>query len=168
MKNDPVFLTHSKYDFTIIVVLSMAAVLASYGLEYFLAITPCRLCGIERYAYKASALIAIIGYFGGTRPSLIIALKYALIFIFGLGAVVSVYHSAIQHGWVPQPDFCSVSPMVSTNPSEVRAILLATDMPPPCNQVTFRFLTLSLAEWNIGLSLIFTGITTHLLRTRSV
>lgn len=167
MKTDPTLPTRSKYDFTLIVVLSMIAVFASYGLEYGLGIRACRLCGIERYAYKAGALMGIIGYFFSTRASLITALKYALILTFCVGAGVSVYHSAIQHGWVPQPAFCEVPNVMSSDPEQLRTMLLATDMAPPCNQVTFRFLGLSLAEWNIFLSLGFVGIITRLLRTKA-
>ena len=167
MKNDSLLPIRVKYDFTLIVVLCMGAVLVSYALEYFLGLKSCRLCGIERYAYKAGALIGIIGYFFSTRSTLIVALKYALLLTFSIGAAVSLYHSAIQHGWVAQPSFCEVPSVMSNDPDQVKAMLLATDMLPPCNQVTFRFLTLSLAEWNILLSFLFIALTTRLLKIKS-
>jgi disulfide bond formation protein DsbB len=121
---------------------SGTALLLQYGFGH----EPCHLCLYERLPYYAVLAVLPIAYaLRRPRPGLVLA---GLILL--AGAALSTYHVAVEQGLVTLPASC-VAGAEATSIEELRAQLMAAR--PTCDQVSLRFLGLSLAAWNLVASI---------------
>jgi disulfide bond formation protein DsbB len=92
--------------------------------------------------------VAVLGLVGWRwQPRALLALA-ALVLLVGAG--LGVYHVGVEEGWWALPAGCAAG--ASAQSVEDLRRLLA-EAPPACDQVSFTFLGLSLAGWNVVASL---------------
>jgi len=138
-----------------VLILSIFAILAAYFIQYALDHQPCNLCLIERIPYIFSIIIISICLV--TRKFEKITL-IILSLTFCTATLVSFYHFGIEQGFIKESLVCDLN---STNDELSKEALLnqLKKMPISCKDVTFKVFGLSLATFNIFISLILSGIT---------
>ncbi|MET0710236.1 MAG: disulfide bond formation protein B [Tardiphaga sp.] len=138
-----------------------AATLAgAWFFQLVLDILPCPLCLEQRYAYYAAvplaALVAIAAAKRAPRAALVGGL--ALLALLALGnAALGGYHAGVEWGFWPGPNDCS-GPVVSLGSAGSLLQRLDTVKVIRCDEVQFRFLGISLAGYNVLISLLMAAI----------
>ena len=145
----------NKTIFILILLFSIFALLAAYFIQYVLKHQPCNLCLIERIPYFVS--IIVISFFLFTKklgkPVLLV-----LSLVFFSAALIAFYHFGIEQGFIKESLVCDLNNQ-SNDLSKEALLNQLNEMPVSCKDVTFKFLGLSLATFNIFISLILSVIT---------
>ena len=140
---------------SLIMSFSIFAIFSAYFIQYVLKHQPCNLCLIERIPYIISIIIISICLFlkKFEKNSLRVL---SLIFFFS--ALLAFYHFGIEQGFIKESLVCDLNN--ESNLLSKEAILKQLNqLPISCKDVTFKIFGLSLATFNIFISLIL-GITT--------
>ena len=144
----------NKRILSLILLFSIFALLAAYFIQYVLKHQPCNLCLIERIPYVLSIIVISICLFARKyeKFSLIIL---AIIFFFA--TLIATYHFAIEQGFIKESLVCDLS---STNTNLTKETILneLKQKTISCKDVTFKIFGLSLATFNIFISLIISVI----------
>jgi disulfide bond formation protein DsbB len=142
-----------------IAAIAAATLGGAWFFQYVLDIKPCPLCLEQRYAYYL--IIPLAALIAWARPRGLSA-RLAML---GLGVialaalantVLGSYHAGVEWGFWPGPTDCSGTPDFSSGGSllsklnNVRVIR--------CDEVQWRFLGLSLAGYNVLISLVMAAI----------
>jgi disulfide bond formation protein DsbB len=137
-----------------------ATILGAFIFQYGLGYQPCPLCLDQRIAYYVSiplALMAALGAgHGASRKVLALAfaaIGIAMLFNAGLG----VYHSGVEWKWWPGPSDCS-GPLNSLGSTGGLLKNLDTIHIARCDDAAWRFLGLSLAGYNVIISLVLAAL----------
>jgi disulfide bond formation protein DsbB len=138
-----------------IAAIGLAAILGAYFFQYVLGLPPCPLCLEQRIAYYVSiplAAMILLGLsVGSSRKVLLLALlaiAVAMLWNAGLG----VYHSGVEWKWWPGPRDCSGAvPNFSAGGSLLDQMNKTRVV--RCDEAAWRFLGLSLAGYNVLISL---------------
>jgi len=126
---------------------SVLILLVVLALQYLGDLPPCPLCVWQRWPWLGVAVLGLIGW--RWRPRVMLALAVpALLTGAGLGA----YHVGVEQGWWALPAGCAAGEGAQSV-EELKRLL--AEAPPACDQVSFTFLGLSLAGWNVVASLAF-------------
>jgi disulfide bond formation protein DsbB len=151
----------NKTIFNLILLFSIFALIAAYFIQYVLKHQPCTLCLIERIPYIFSIIIISICLFTKKfeKMSLII-----LSLIFFSAMLIAFYHVGIEQGFIKESLVCDLN-NESNNLSKEALLSQLKEMPVSCKDVTFRIFGLSLATFNIFITLILGVITTKLFIT---
>jgi disulfide bond formation protein DsbB len=143
-----------------VTVIAAAAIAGAWFFQLVLEILPCPLCLEQRYAYylviPLGALTAIAAKAGAPRPLLLAGLAVlclATLANAGLGA----YHSGVEWGFWKGPTDCS-GPVVNLGSATDLLSRLDTTKVVRCDEVQWRFLGLSLAGYNVLISLLMAAI----------
>jgi len=134
------------------------ALLTAYFIQYVLKHQPCNLCLIERIPYTISILVIFTCLFFKKfeKISLII-----LSLIFFSASLIAFYHFGIEQGFIKESLVCDLNKQIN-NLSKEALLSQLKEMPVSCKNVTFKFFGLSLATFNIFISLILGAITMKL------
>jgi disulfide bond formation protein DsbB len=138
----------------LVLIFSIIAILSAYFIQYVLGHQPCNLCLIERIPYISSIIIiSAILIFKKIEKILLIV----LIIIFMSAFIMSLYHFGIEQGFIKESLVCDVS---STNTNLTKETILneLKQKTISCKDVTFKIFGLSLATFNIFISLIISVI----------
>jgi len=151
----------NKMIFNLILSFSIFALIAAYFIQYVLKHQPCNLCLIERIPYILSIIVTSICLFTKKfeKMSLII-----LSLIFFSATLVAFYHFGIEQGFIKESLVCDLN-NEGNNLSKEALLNQLKEMPVSCKNVTFKIFGLSLATFNIFITLILGVITTKLFLT---
>ena len=145
----------------LILLFSVFSLVAAYFIQYVLKHQPCNLCLIERIPYFFSIIIISIFLFTKKFEKLSLII---LSLIFFSATLIASYHYGIEQGFFKESLVCDLSDEIKNLSKEALLNQLKT-MPVSCKNVTFKIFGLSLATFNIFISLILGGITTKLFLT---
>ena len=148
----------NKMILNLILLFSVFALIAAYFIQYVLKHQPCNLCLIERIPYFLSIIIISI-FFITTKFEKLSLIILSLIFF--SATLISFYHFGIEQGFIKESLVCDLN-NESNNLSKEALLNQLKEMPVSCKNVTFKILGLSLATFNIFISLILGVITTKL------
>ena len=145
----------NKLILNMVLTFSIFAILAAYFIQYVLGHEPCNLCLIERLPYFFSIIIISICLFTKKFEKIILII---LSLIFFISALLSFYHFGIEQGIIKESLVCDLN---SQNNELSKEALLnqLKEMPISCKDVTFKIFGLSLATFNIFISIILSAIT---------
>lgn len=137
-------------------VASAAMLAIAHAFQTFGGLAPCTLCLRQREVYWTAAAVALVAMLlvrtrGGARWRGPANLVLGLIFLAGAG--IAAYHAGAEWKWWPGPTACaSAGGGVS---ADAMAGLLAGDKikPPACDEAAWVFAGLSMAGWNVLISL---------------
>ena len=148
----------NKMIFNLILSFSIFALIAAYFIQYTLKHQPCNLCLIERIPYIFSIIVISICLLTKKfeKESLII-----LSLIFFSATLVAFYHFGIEQGFIKESLVCDLN-NEGNNLSKEALLNQLKEMPVSCKDVTFKIFGLSLATFNIFISLILSIITMKL------
>jgi len=147
-----------KTTLSLMLLFSIFSLIAAYFIQYVLGHQPCNLCLIERIPYIISIIIISICLFlkKFEKLSLII-----LSLIFFSATLLAFYHFGIEQEFIKESVVCDLD-VTSTDLSKETVLNQLKVMPMSCKDVTFKILGLSLATFNIFISLILGVITMKL------
>ena len=146
----------NKMVFNLILLLSIFALFAAYFIQYVLKHQPCNLCLIERIPYFFSIIVISICLFTKKFEKLSLII---LSLIFFSATLIAFYHFGIEQGFIKESLVCDLN-NESNNLSKEALLNELKTMPVSCKDVTFKIFGLSLATFNIFITLILGVITT--------
>jgi disulfide bond formation protein DsbB len=137
-----------------ITMLGAAALLGAWFFQYVIGLSPCPLCLEQRIAYYFAiplASLVMLGISVGATPKVIQLAMFAIAAAMLWNAGLGVYHSGVEWKWWPGPQECTGTPSFG-NVNDLqeqlkRAVLVR------CDEAAWRFLGLSLAGYNVLISL---------------
>ena len=138
-----------------VALLSCLAVLgAAHAFETFGRLAPCELCLKARGLYWAAAAVAgVLGVLRLTplKPPPWTNLLLAAIFLGGVA--LAVYHSGVEWHFWPGPKSCTGGNVQVSLADMSRLLNGGPVAAPACDKAAWRFLGLSMAGWNVLISL---------------
>ena len=148
----------NKITLSLILLFSIFAIVTAYFIQYVLGHQPCNLCLIERIPYILSIIIISICLFSLQFEKVVLII---LSLIFFIATLLSFYHFGIEQGFISESLVCDLDS--SSNELSKEALLnQLKEVPISCKDVTFKVFGLSLATFNIFISLILSAITMKL------
>ena len=135
------------------------ATIAGARLFQALGYMPCDLCYAQRYAYYVGVPLAAATWLVADRLGKAAALLLILLaLIFAANMVLAVYHSGVEMKLWQGPTACTGSAM--SGPANAADLLAQLDNVKVvrCDAVNLRVFGLSLANWNIFISLALAGL----------
>ncbi|MDA9071339.1 disulfide bond formation protein B [Candidatus Pelagibacter sp.] len=151
----------NKTIFILILLFSFFVLIAAYFIQYALKHQPCNLCLIERIPYFFSIIIILICLFTNKFEKLSLI---TLSLIFFSATLLAFYHFGIEQGFIKESLVCDLN-NESSNLSKEALLNELNTLPVSCKDVTFKIFGLSLATFNIFITLILGVITTKLFLT---
>ena len=143
-----------------IAAIGLATILGAYFFQYVLGYRPCPLCLEQRYAYYVAiplaALVLLGTSVGSSRKVMTLAfaaIAVAMMWNAGLGA----YHSGVEWQWWEGPKDCS-GPVTNFGPAGSLIDTIQSTRVIRCDEAAWRFLGLSLAGYNVLISLLLAAI----------
>ena len=146
---------------SLIMSFSIFAIFSAYFIQYVLKHQPCNLCLIERIPYIVSIVIISICLFFKKFEKVSLSV---LSLIFFSATLIAFYHFGIEQGFIKESLVCDLD-SDNNNPSKEALLKQLKEMPVSCKNVTFKIFGLSLATFNIFISLILSAITMNLFLT---
>ncbi|MCA6115947.1 disulfide bond formation protein B [Bradyrhizobium sp. WSM 1738] len=133
-----------------------AATLAgAWFFELVLDIRPCPLCLEQRYAYYLAVPLALVVAFAAARgaPRPVLLAGFAVLLLAALANVwLGGYHAGVEWQFWPGPTDCAGS-VVDLGSAGTLLQRLDAEKVVRCDEVQWRFLGLSLAGYNVLISL---------------
>ncbi len=146
---------------SLILLFSIFALFMAYFIQYVLNHQPCNLCLIERIPYITSIIIISISLFFKKFENISL-ISLGILFFFA--TLIAFYHFGIEQGFFNESLVCALDSESNDLSKEILLNQLK-ELPVSCKNVTFKVLGLSLATFNIFISLILSVITTRLFLT---
>ncbi len=138
---------------------AMATILGAWFFEYVLGYAPCPLCLQQRIPYYITIPLAVIVAAGALarwpRQFLIgglVVIALAMLVSAGLG----IYHSGVEWKWWEGPTSCGGALVELGSGNLLERVQSAHVV--RCDEAAWRFLGLSLAGWNVLISLVLAGV----------
>jgi len=143
-----------------IAVIAAATLAGAWFFQLVLDILPCPLCLEQRYAYYLAvplgALVAVAAARGAPRPVLLAGLVILALAALA-NAWLGAYHAGVEWGFWQGPTDCS-GPVVNLGSAGNLLERLDTVKVVRCDEVQWRFLGISLAGYNVLISLLMAAI----------
>ena len=151
----------NKMIFNLILLFSVFVLIAAYFIQYVLKHQPCNLCLIERIPYFFSIIIISIFLFTKKFEKLFLII---LSLIFFSGTLIAFYHFGIEQGFFKESLVCDLNSL-SNELTKEALLKQLKEVSVSCKDVTFKIFGLSLATFNIFITLILGAIMTKLFLT---
>ena len=143
----------------VVALAGIAAIVGAWIFQYGFGYAPCPLCLEQRIPYYVAIPLGVIVAFAAARGApraLVTGGLVVLLLAMLIGLVLAVYHAGVEWKWWPGPQDCS-GPL---NPLGSRGLMdqLQNISIVRCDEAAWRFLGLSLAGYNVLISLALAGV----------
>lgn len=136
----------------VVAVVGIASLAVAFVAQYVFGVQPCVLCLWQRLPYALCVAVGLAGappFLRRWRGALL--LLCALLLLIEVG--IAFFHVGVeQHWWLGTAE-CSLQPTAAMDSGSLREALLATPVV-RCDEVTWTFLGLSMASWNVPFALL--------------
>ena len=143
-----------------IMAVAAATIAGAWFFQLVLDIQPCPLCLEQRYAYYTiiplAALVAVSSVRGSPRGLLLLGLALLALAAFA-NAVFGAFHAGVEWGLWKGPTSCT-GPLVNLGGGGNLLDQLDKVKVVPCDVVQWRFLGISLAGYNVLISLAMVAV----------
>lgn len=132
-----------------------AIVLAAvYTSQYGFGLEPCELCLAQRWPWWIALGLGILGSLFRHQPVLAGRLPFVLTLVFLAGAGIAGFHVGVEQGWWEGPTACSqLGSDAAMSLDQLRDMVMSRVRTVPCDQPAAVFLGLSMAGWNVLISI---------------
>ena len=147
--------------------ISFSMILFALISEYVFGFAPCSLCLIQRYPHILVAVTSVWLIFFRTHNVFLYPVNTL---VMALSIILASYHVGVEQSIFQGPQSCSSSNLSLVSEKSAEALLkeILNTSVVRCNEVTWSFMGLSMATWNLILSIaLFIGWTVstlHFLR----
>lgn len=149
----------------LVLLASLGVLGAAYSSEIWGGLKPCNLCYYQRYVYGAAAALGLVGLLVGGQPGLRRVVTGLAGLTFLTGTAIAVFHVGVEQHWWRGTAGCHAPELDMSLPiEELREAMLATDFV-PCDEIRWSLFGLSLAGYNVFLTLVL-GLATLWATTR--
>lgn len=135
-----------------IVLASLGAIVAALIGQYGLGLEPCILCLYERIPYALAAGVAALALVLPVTAKARAILVFLCGIIFFAGAGLAFYHVGVEQHWWAAISGCGGRPATGFTVEDLQTSLQALAVK-PCDEVDWRLFGISLAGYNVLLSL---------------
>ena len=148
----------NKKTLNLILLFSILALITAYFIQYALGHQPCNLCLIGRIPYIFSIIIISVCLFSNKFEKITLII---LGLTFFAATLLSFYHFGIEQGFIKESLVCNLNTL-SNELTKENLLNQLKEMPVSCKNVTFKIFGLSLATFNVFVSLILSATTMKL------
>ena len=139
--------------------ISFSMILFALISEYVFGFAPCSLCLIQRYPHILVAVTSVWLIFFRTHNVFLYPVNTL---VMALSIILASYHVGVEQSIFQGPQSCSSSNLSLVSEKSAEALLkeILNTSVIRCNEVTWSFMGLSMATWNLILSIaLFIGWT---------
>ena len=132
--------------------ISFSMILFALISEHIFGFAPCSLCLIQRYPHILVSITSVWLIFFRTHNFLLYPLNTL---VMALSIILAAYHVGVEQSIFQGPQSCSSSNISLMSEKSAEALLqdILNTSVIRCNEVTWSFLNLSMATWNLILSI---------------
>ena len=144
----------------LVLAMGLAAITGAWVFQIVVDLVPCPLCLEQRWAYYAGlplALAALGLLMAGGGRNIVRALLAVVAVLFIANAALGIYHSGVEWHWWPGPTSCASGAGSPLDAGGLAARMARTKVV-ACDEAAWRFLGLSLAGYNVLVSLAIAGL----------
>ena len=139
--------------------ISLSMILFVLISEYVFGFAPCSLCLIQRYPHILVAITSVWLIFFRTHNFFLYPVNTL---VMALSIILASYHVGVEQSIFQGPQSCSSSNLSLVSEKSTEALLkeILNTSVVRCNEVTWSFMRLSMASWNLIMSIaLFVGWT---------
>lgn len=136
-----------------VLLVSLGSLAVAFAGQYVFGLEPCILCLYERVPYAVAAVLAGIALGAPSAGPWRVRLIAAAAAVFLAGAALAFYHVGVEEHWWGSIAACGGALATDFGAEDLRSIG-ANDLK-PCDRVDWRLFGISLAGYNVIISLIF-------------
>lgn len=125
----------------------------AFAFQYFGGLAPCQLCLWQRWPHAAAILIGVIALATGWR-GLAWAGALAALATAGIGG----FHVGVEQGWWEGLATCTAGSISGISTADLLNPSAPIAAPIRCDAIAWEMLGISMAGWNMILSLVLAGI----------
>jgi disulfide bond formation protein DsbB len=136
-----------------------ATILGAWYFQHVLGYRPCSLCLEQRNPYYFGiplAVLILLGESVGSRRRILLVGLAAIAGLMLWNAGLGAYHSGAEWKWWPGPDTCGGTPDLGGGGSLLKQLQSINVV--RCDEAAWRFLGLSLAGYNVLISLTLAAV----------
>jgi len=131
-----------------VIAISVVSLASVFIGEYFFNLHPCHLCLYQRWPF---AIIIVLGLIGLAVPRLALPIIALSGLAFLIDGAIAVFHSGVERHWWAGLEGCTTPDMSGSIEDLMKRIQEAAVV--NCDEIAFKFLGLSLANYNVLLCL---------------
>lgn len=139
---------------------SAALLLGAFAFQHLGGLAPCKLCIWQRYPHAIAVALGAVALLLPLPVLIILGAAAAL-----SSAGVGLYHVGVEQGWWEGPTSCSAGAIGGIDANDLFDQIMAAPLI-RCDDIAWQFAGLSMAGWNMVISLLLAGIWLQALRTR--
>lgn len=132
---------------------SAALLAGAFAFQYIGLLAPCALCLWQRWPHAAAVVIGVVGL---TVPGRLVPVLGALAAL--TTAAIGGFHVGVEYGWWEGLATCSGSSITGVAVDDLLNPDIAMAAPIRCDAVAWSLLGISMAGWNMLLSLGLAGV----------
>ena len=139
----------SRTTLTLIATLGSVALLGgAFAFQYIGGLAPCQLCLWQRWPHAAAILIGVVALTTGMRGLLSLGALAAL-----TTAGIGVFHVGVEQGWWEGLATCTAGSISGLSTADLLNPAADVAAPVRCDAIAWQLLGVSMAGWNVILSL---------------
>ena len=127
---------------------SLALLLGAFGIQYIGGLLPCQLCLWQRWPHAAAVLIGLLALWLGNRVWPMLGALAAL-----TSAGIGAFHVGVEQKWWEGLASCTVNAMQGVSGSDLLNTEIVVAAPVRCDAIAWQLMGVSMAGWNVILSL---------------
>ena len=139
---------------------SAALLLGAFAFQHLGGLAPCKMCIWQRYPHAVAIAIGAIALFV-PLPVLLALGALAALATAGIGG----YHVGVEQGWWEGPSSCTSAPVGDIDANALFDQIMAAPLV-RCDDIAWQLAGLSMAGWNMVISLVLAGLWIAALRAR--
>lgn len=139
---------------------SLALLLGAFAFQHLGGLAPCKMCIWQRYPHVIAIALGALALFV-PAPVLL-----------GLGAVAALatagvggYHVGVEQGWWEGPSSCTSTGISGVATDDLFNQIMTAPLI-RCDEIAWQFAGLSMAGWNMVISLVLAGLWIAALRAK--
>ncbi|MEQ3708433.1 MAG: disulfide bond formation protein B [Tateyamaria sp.] len=140
--------------------LGSALLLGGAFVFQLLGYAPCKMCIWQRYPHAAAIALGALAFFV-PLPALIALGALAALTTASIGG----YHMGVEQGWWEGPTSCSAGAIDNIDPDALFDQIMAAPLI-RCDEIAWQLAGLSMAGWNMVISLVLAGLWIAALRVK--
>ena len=142
-------MTLTRSQLILIAMLGSAALLAgAFGFQYIGGLAPCQLCLWQRWPHAAAILIGVLALALGWR---VLALFGGLAALTSAG--IGMFHVGVEQKWWEGLASCTAGSIKGLSTADLLNPNIVVAAPVRCDEIAWQLLGVSMAGWNVILSL---------------